>query len=43
MRAELHPDFPAAVWAVVEQPPGEERRLKYDPNRQASCRRARRR
>jgi diadenosine tetraphosphate (Ap4A) HIT family hydrolase len=29
----LHPGFPAVVWVVLEQSPGEERRLKYDPAR----------
>lgn len=28
---QLHPEFPAAIWVVVEQPPGEERRLKFEP------------
>jgi len=27
----LHPDFPDAVWAVVEQPANEMYRLHYDP------------
>lgn len=26
-----HPEFPRLVWAVVEQPPGEEYRLRYHP------------
>ena len=28
---ERHPEFPRLVWAVVEQPPGEEYRLRYHP------------
>lgn len=28
----LHPGIPATMWIVVEQPPHEERRLKYDPD-----------
>ncbi len=29
--SERHSDFPATVWVVVEQPPGEEYRLDYNP------------
>lgn len=29
----LHAEFPRLMWVVVEQPPGEERRLAFDPLR----------
>jgi len=30
---ELHPRFPEQVWVVVEQPPGEEKRYEFVPDR----------